>query len=65
MPRIGRCKVNGQSFSSDFNSTDHGSIVKVMFVDGDDELTPYFGIVRFYFTATTMLNHESFTHQLA
>ena len=68
VPRIdkyGRCEVNGQSFSSDFNSTDRGSIVKVMFVDGDDELTPYFGIVRYYFTATTMLNHESFTHQLA
>ena len=24
----GRCSVNGQTFSSDFNSTDRGSIVK-------------------------------------
>ena len=35
-PRIskyGRCLVNGQNFSSDFNTTDRGSVVKAMFVD--------------------------------
>ncbi len=31
------------------NSTDRGSVVKVMFVDEDNELAPYYGIVRFYF----------------
>lgn len=67
-PRIGkygRCIVNGQKFSSDFNSTDRGSIVKAMFVDGNNELAPYFGIVRFYFTVTTVINAERRTHQLA
>jgi len=34
-PRIdkfGRCTVNGQTYSSDFNSTDRGSVVKAYFV---------------------------------
>ena len=46
-PRIdkyGRCEFNGQKFSSDFNSTDRGSVVKGMFVDIDDKLCPYFGL---------------------
>ena len=67
-PRIdkfARCEVNGQSFSSTFNSTDRGTVVKVMFVDEDGELAPYFGIVRFYFNVRTVLNCESSTHQLA
>ena len=66
-PRInkyGRCQVNGQKFSSDLNSTDRGSIVKVMFADIDDELSPYFGIVRFYFTAIALVNQEPITHHL-
>ena len=45
----GQCSVNGQTFSSDFNSTDRGSIVKAMFVLKDNgNLHPYFGIVRFF-----------------
>ena len=67
-PRIdkfGRCEVNGQKFSSDFNSTDRGSVVKVMFVDVNNELVPYYGIVRFYFTAKTIVEGEPQTHSLA
>ena len=45
-PRIdkfGRCTVNGQTYSSDFNSTDRGSVVKAFFVLKDsNELHPYF-----------------------
>ena len=52
-PRIdkfGRCTVNGQNYSSDFNSTDRGSVVKAYFVLKDtNELQPYFGIVKFFF----------------
>ena len=44
--------------SSNFNSTDRGNVVKAMFVDIEGELTPYFGIVR-YFTATTVVNNNS------
>ena len=48
--KYGRCSVNGQTFSSDFNSTDRGSIVKAMFVLKDNgNLHPYFGIVRGFF----------------
>lgn len=67
-PRInkyGRCEVNGITFSSIFNSTDRGSIVKCMFVDDQNELAPYFGIVRFYFTVNTVTNQETITHHLA
>lgn len=67
-PRInkfGRCEVNGQKFSSDFNSTDRGSIVKVMFVDRNGELTPYFGIVRFYFSVAIVVQQKPVTHYLA
>ena len=68
-PRInkfGRCEVNGQKFSSDFNSTDRGSIVKVvMFVDRNGELTPYFGIVRFYYSVTIVVQQKPVTHYLA
>ena len=52
-PRIdkfGRCTVNGQTYSSDFNSTDRGSVVKAYFVLKDtNELQPYFGVVKFFF----------------
>ena len=45
-PRIdkfGRCTVNGQTYSSDFNSTDRGSVVKAFFVLKDsNEHHPYF-----------------------
>jgi hypothetical protein len=66
-PRIckfGRCEVNGQKFSSDFNSTDRGSVVKVMFVDGGGELSPYFGIVKFYFTANIVVKKERIVNHL-
>ena len=64
-PRInkfGRCVVNGQSFSSDFNSTDRGSVVKSMFVDDRNELVPFFGVVRFYFTVA---QQQAKIHHLA
>ena len=52
-PRIDKfrcCTVNGQTYSSDFNSTDRGSVVKAYFVLKDtNELQPYFGIVKFFF----------------
>ena len=67
-PRItkyGRCTVNGQTFSSDFNSTDRGSIVKAMFVEDNNELAPYFGIVRFYFTINTVIEQQHKSHHLA
>lgn len=32
------------------DSTDRGSIVKSMFVVDQEELVPYFGIVKFYFS---------------
>ena len=35
-----------------------------MFADTDDELSPYFGIVRFYFTAIALVNQEPITHHL-
>lgn len=67
-PRIhkfGRCSVNGITFSSDFNSTDRGSVVKVMFADVNNDLIPYFGVVRFYFKATTVIKKCSKVHCLA
>lgn len=67
-PRInkfGRCLVNGITFSSDYNSTDRGSVVKAMFVDRTNELVPYFGIVRYYFTANAVIEQESKQHTLS
>lgn len=67
-PRIdkfGWCNVNGQHFSSDFNSTDRGSIVKVMFTGTSDELQPYFGRVKYYSTAKALIRGDVTTHQLA
>lgn len=67
-PRIdkhGRCTVNGQTFSSNFNSTDHYSTVKCMFVDNTHELVPYFGIVRFFFTVTAVIQQQPKLHYLS
>ncbi len=67
-PRIdkfGRCIVNGINYSSDFNSTDRGSVVKSMFVDTTNELAPYIGVVRFYFTVTTVIMQQAKVHHLA
>ena len=66
-PRIdqyGRCVVNGVIFSSDFNSTDRGSIVKCMFTNTSNELEPFFGVVRFYFTVNTVINSQAKMHRL-
>ena len=44
-PRVnkyGCCIVNGLQFSSEFNSTDRGSIVKSLFVDSDNHHTMVF-----------------------
>lgn len=68
LPKIckyGRCKVNGQTLSSNFNSTDRGSIVKTVFVDINNELLPYFGIARYYFTATALIQQRPKLHHLA
>ena len=67
-PRIdkyGRCRVNGQNFSSDFNSTDRGSLVKTLYVMDNNDLEPYFGIVKFYFTVNVVVKNERITHPLA
>ena len=67
-PRIhkyGRCTVNGQTFSSNLNSTDRSCIVKSMFVDNTNKLEPYFGIVRFFFTVTPVIQGQPKFHNLA
>ena len=61
----GRCIVNGQTFSSNMNSTDRHSTVKCMFVDNADNLVPYFGIVRFFFTITVVVQKTPKFHYLA
>ena len=52
-PRINKfahCVVNGRIFTSDYNYTYIGNIVKALFVlTGDNSLCPFFGIVRFFF----------------
>ena len=63
--KYGRCTVNGQSFSSEFNSTDRGSIVKVMFVDTSNKLIPYFGVVKYYFTLTAVVDNKPKPHFLS
>lgn len=63
--KYGRCTVNGQTFSSDFNSTDRGSIVKTMFVNHSNELEPYFGIVRYFFTVVAIVDQKAKHHELA
>ena len=58
-----RCRVNGQLFSPDYNSTDRGALIQAMFVMNDsNELHPYFGIVRFYFQIC--IKHKSDTGNL-
>lgn len=67
-PRIskyGRCWVNGQKFSSEFNSTERGSVVKAMFVDTTNNLIPYFGVVKYYFTAIAIIDNCVKVHHLA
>ena len=58
--KFGRCAVNGQTYSSDFNSTDRGSVVKALFVLKDsNELQPYFGIIRFFFKLCVTLTYDT------
>ena len=48
--KFARCFVNGQTFSSENNSTDRGSVVKSMFaLKESNDIHSYFGVVRFYF----------------
>lgn len=63
--KYGRCSVNGQTFSSHMNSTDRHSTVKCMFVDSENKLVPYFGIVRFFFTVTIAVQQRPKFHYLA
>ena len=68
LPRItkyGRCKVNGQTFSSALNCTDRGCVVKSMFTENDESLSPYFGNVSFYFKATVVVDQKSKSHILS
>ena len=68
LPRIdkfGRCEVNGMKFSSEFNSTDRANIVKAMYVDSSGELTPYFGIIKFFFKTSIVVDGKSLSHELA
>lgn len=65
MNKYGRCTVNGQTFSSNFNSTDRGSIVKSMFVNRSNKLDPYFGIIRFFFSVRTVVQDQAKLHQFA
>ena len=62
-PRIdkfGRCTVNGQTFFSDFNFTDRGTVVMAFFVLKDsNELHPYFGIIRFFFRLCVALTYDT------
>ena len=64
-PRINkyaRYSVNGQVFSSNFNSTDRGSIVKAL---TDQSLHPYFGIVNFFFDVDAIIDSETRTCSFA
>ena len=67
-PRINkyaRCSVNGQILSSNFNSTDRGSIVKALFVLTDQSLHPYLGIVNFFFDVDAIIDSETRTCSFA
>ena len=67
-PRINkyaRCSVNGQIFSSNFNSTDSGSTVKALFALTDQSLHPYFGVVNFFFDVDTIIDFETRTCSFA
>lgn len=67
-PRIckyARCHVNGETFSRNYKSTDRGSVVKVMFVGTNNELTPYFGEVQYYFTAIAVVSGKRKVHPLS
>ena len=63
--KYGRCSVNGQNFSSDFNSSDRSSVVKAVFVDDENVLAPYFGVVRYFFTTTVVVDAQAKLHYLS
>ena len=55
-----RCKVNGTTFSSQFNRTERGSTILAYCVDRDiqgvDRVSSYFAQVMFFFSATARFN---------
>ena len=58
--KFGRCRVNGQVYSSEYNSTDRGSIVKCMFVLKENNLVhPYFGVIHFFFKLYILLKYNN------
>ena len=58
--KFGRCRVNGQVYSSEYNSTDRGSIVKCMFVLKENNLLhPYFGVIHFFFKLYIILKCDN------
>ena len=75
-PRIdmfARCKVNGTTFSSQFNRTERGSTILAYCVDRDiqgvERVSSYFAQVMFFFSATVHFsqggNSRRKTHSLA
>ena len=54
-----RMDINDHVYSSEFNSTDRGSIVKAMFVlKENNELHPYYGCIQFFFRICITLRHD-------
>ena len=68
-----RCKVNGTTFSSQFNRTERGSTILAYCVDRDiqgvERVSSYFAQVTFFFSATVHFsqggNSRRKTHSLA
>ena len=59
MDKFGRYVVNDHMYSSEFNSTDRGSIVKAMFVlKENNELHPYYGCIQIFFRICITLRHD-------
>ena len=63
--KFGRCQVNGIMFASNFHSSDRGNIVKTLFVNVDNEFEPFFGIIKFFFKATVVVQNHAIDHELA
>ena len=65
MDKFGRCVVSDQIYSSEFNSTDRGSIVKAMFVmKENNELHPYYGRIQFFFRIYITLRQEGLQDEI-
>ena len=51
MDKFGYCVVNDLIYTSEFNSTDRGSIVKALhLMKENNELHPYYGCILFFFS---------------